>query len=121
MCLAGAGAADQHRIALLGEEAAAGEVADEGFVDRRVGEAEIAQILGQGQLGDAELVADRARLLVGDLRAQQVPKHPLRLVLAFDGGGHDLVEGRLHAEELERAHQGEERGPVHQPILRRVS
>ena len=34
MGLAGAGAADQHDIALLGDEAAAGEVVDEGLVDR---------------------------------------------------------------------------------------
>jgi hypothetical protein len=38
-----AGAADQHGIALLGEKAAAGEVADQGFVDRRVREAEVTE------------------------------------------------------------------------------
>ena len=35
MRLAGSGSADQHDIALLGDEAAAGEVFDEGLVDRR--------------------------------------------------------------------------------------
>ena len=36
MCFAGAGAADQHDVALLGDEAAAGEIVDERLVDRRV-------------------------------------------------------------------------------------
>ena len=34
----------------------------------------------------------------------------LRLVLPFDGGGDDLVEGRAHAEELERPHHVEDVG-----------
>src|SRR6185436_7763493 len=35
MRLAGAGAADQHDVALLGDEAAAGEIAHQALVDRR--------------------------------------------------------------------------------------
>ena len=65
MGLAGAGAADQHDVALLGEEAAAGEVADQRLVDRRAVEVEVVDVLGQRQLGDGELVLDRARLLLG--------------------------------------------------------
>jgi hypothetical protein len=58
MALAGTGAADQNDIALLGDEAAAGEIIDEGLVDRRGTELEVIDILGEGKLGDGELVLD---------------------------------------------------------------
>src|ERR1700704_2386714 len=64
--LAGTGPADQHGVALLGDEAAAGEVVDERFVDRRALELEVVEVLGERQLGDGELVLDRARLLLVD-------------------------------------------------------
>ena len=51
-------------IALLSEESAAGEVAHESLVDRRVLEREVVDVLGQRQLGDGELILDRARLLL---------------------------------------------------------
>src|SRR5438045_822075 len=66
MCLAGARATDQHDVALLGDEPAAGEVIDQRLVDRRVLELEVIKILGKRQFGDAELVLDRASLLLGD-------------------------------------------------------
>jgi hypothetical protein len=37
---------------LLGDESAAGQIAHKGFVDRRVLEGEVVDILGQRQLGD---------------------------------------------------------------------
>ena len=40
-------------------------------------------------------------------------------MLAFDGRGHDLVEGGLHAVELELAHEVEELGSFHQMVLLR--
>ena len=58
MGLAGTGPADQHGVALLGDEAAAGEVVDERFVDRRALELEVVEVLGERQLGDGELVSD---------------------------------------------------------------
>jgi hypothetical protein len=65
MCLAGA--ADQNNIALLGEESAAGEIAHQCLVDRRSIELEVIEILGERQLGNGELVFDRACLLLVDL------------------------------------------------------
>src|SRR5436190_18639552 len=47
MGLAGAGPADQHSVALLGDEAAAGEVVDERLVDRRALELEVVEVLGE--------------------------------------------------------------------------
>ena len=56
MSLAGAGAADQDDVALVGEEVAARQVADQGLVDRRAVEDEVVDVLGQRQLGDGDLV-----------------------------------------------------------------
>lgn len=47
MRFAGAGPADQHGIALLGDEATAGEVIDERLVDRRILKLEAIEILGK--------------------------------------------------------------------------
>src|SRR5690606_14135522 len=47
---AGAGSADEDDVALMSEELAAGEVADQGLVDRRVGEDEVVEVLGERQL-----------------------------------------------------------------------
>src|SRR5690606_33335961 len=58
--LAGSGAADQDDVTLIGDEGATGQVADKGFVDRSAGEVEVVDVLGQGKLGDGELVFDRA-------------------------------------------------------------
>jgi hypothetical protein len=62
--------ADKHRLALLGDEAAAAEVV-KGLVDRRVLEREIVEVLGERQLGGCNLILDRARLLLRDLGAQE--------------------------------------------------
>ena len=118
---AGAGAADQHDVALLGDEAAAGEIIDERLVDRRAVELEVGDVLGQRQLGDGELVLDRAGLLLVDLGVEQIADDALGFVLAFDGSRHDLVEGSLHAVELELAHEIEDLGSFHQMVLRRLS
>jgi len=121
MRLAGAGPADQHGVALLCNEAAVGEVIYERLVDRRALELEVIEVFGERQLGDGELVLDRARLLLIDLGVEQIADDPLRLMLAFDSGGHDLVEGSLHAVELEFAHEIEELSAFHQMVLLRLS
>ena len=84
MGLAGAGPADQHGVALLGDEAATGEVMHERLVDRRALELEVVEVLGERQLGDGELVLDRARLLLVDLGVEQITDDALGFVLAFD-------------------------------------
>src|SRR4051812_18171415 len=45
-----AGAANQHDVALLGDEAAASEIIDEGLIDRRAVELEVGDVLGSGSL-----------------------------------------------------------------------
>ena len=53
MRLSGPGAADQDGVTLLSREAPTGEIAHQSRVDRRALELEVAEILGQRQLGDA--------------------------------------------------------------------
>jgi len=72
MAFPGSGSADQHAVALLGDEAAAGEIAHQRLVDRRAGEVEVVEVLGERQAGDGELILDRAGLLLGDLRLEQI-------------------------------------------------
>ena len=110
MGLAGAGATDEHAVALLGDEVAGGEIAHEDLVDWRADEGEVGDVLGKRQPGDRHLVLDGARQLLVDLGLQQVADETLRLVLTLDGGGDDLVEGGAHAKELERSHHVEDVG-----------
>src|SRR5271170_4347878 len=72
MRLTGAGPADQDDVALLRDEVPAGEIAHQSFVDRRALKLEAVDILGQRQLRDGQLVFDRACLLLGYLRLEQV-------------------------------------------------
>src|SRR6202011_4699429 len=105
MGLAGTGTADQHGVALLGDEASTGEIIDQRLVDGGALELEVIKVLGKRQFGDGELVLDRASLLLVDLGVEQVSDNALGFVLTLDGGRHDLVEGGLHAVELELAHE----------------
>ena len=113
MGLAGAGTADQNGIALLGDEATAGEIIDQRLVDWGALELEVLKVLGERQLGDGELVLDRAGLLLVDLGVEQVADNALGFVLTLDGSRHDLVEGSLHAVELEFAHEIEQLSALH--------
>ena len=104
MGLTGSGAADQHEIALMIEEGSGGEVVDQGLIDLGRLEVELVDLLGQRQLGDGHLVFDRTRLLLTDLGCQEVANDLLRLVLALDRRGDDLVVGCPHAVKLQLAH-----------------
>src|SRR6476620_3456782 len=107
--------------ALRCDEATAGEIVHERLIDRRALELEVVEVLGERQLGDGKLVLDRARLLLVDLGVEQITDDALGFMLTFDGRGHDLVEGGLHAVELELAHEIEELGSFHQLVLLRLS
>lgn len=113
MALACARAADEHDVALVGDEVSRRQLAHEALVDGRHGEVELLDVLGQRQLGDRHLVADRTRLLLGDLGLEQVSDDPRWLVLALDAVRHDLVIGAAHPVKLEGGHQVEDLGAVH--------
>ena len=80
MRLAGASPADQDGVALLSDEAAAGEVVHERLIDRRAFELEVVEVLGERQLGDGELILDRARLLLVDLGVEQITDDALGFI-----------------------------------------
>src|SRR6266849_4382538 len=65
MGFASAGAADEDCVALGVEEAAGGEFTHQSFIDRRVREDELVDILENRELGSADTIADRAGLPVG--------------------------------------------------------
>jgi len=67
MGLAGPSPADEDNVALVRQEVAAGEIMNEGLVDRGSVEGEVGDILGERQLGDGDLILDRTSLLLGDL------------------------------------------------------
>ena len=119
--LAGSGSADEHGVALLGDEAAAGEIANERLVDRRALEHEVVEVFGERQLGGRDLILDRPRLLFGDLGAQEVAEEALRLVLALERGRKRLVVGGLHAVELELSHHVEDLCSFHRQALLKLS
>ena len=112
-----AGAADQHDVALLGDEAATGEIAHQAFVDWGVLKHEAVDILGERQLGDRQLVLDRARLLLRDLGLEQIAREALRFMPTFEGGRDDLVVSVVHPKEPELAHQIEDFGSLHGHVL----
>src|SRR5712692_1950509 len=113
MTLAGAGSADQHGVALLLEEGAGGKIAHQRLVDRRAGEVEVGELLGQRQPRDGDLVLDRARLLLGDLGLQQLADDLRHRMLPLQAVGDDLVEGGAHAGELQLAHHLEDLVSLH--------
>src|SRR5471032_348677 len=65
MGFASAGAADEDRVTPGVEEAARGEFTHQPFIDRRVREDELVDILENRELGSADTIADRAGLPVG--------------------------------------------------------
>ena len=114
--------ADQHDVALLGEEGAAGEVIDERLVDRRALELEVGEVLRQRQLGDGELEDSIERACFSLISAlSRSPTTRCGSCYLFHRSSHDLVEGSLDAVELELAHEVEEFGSFHQIVLLRLS
>jgi hypothetical protein len=90
MSLAGAGPADQDTVALLGEKIALSEITHEALIDRRAFKLEVVEVLCQGQLGDPDLVLDRAGLLFADFGLQQIAAQAslrrLRKLVCVRGG-----------------------------------
>src|SRR6516164_9180284 len=95
MRLASTGASDQHGVALLGEKATARLIAHPRLIDRRAGEVEVVDVLGQRQLGNGQLVLDRARPLLSNLGAEQVADDAWRLVSTLEAGRHHLGDASV--------------------------
>lgn len=77
MALTGSRAADEDDVTLISDEGAGSQLSHQGFIGGRIGEVEVVDVevvdvLGERQLGDAELVANGACLRLGDLRLQEI-------------------------------------------------
>ena len=117
MRLASPGAPDENDVALARDEAASGQIAQQGFVDGRAVEVKIIDVLGQREFGDGHLIFDGARLLFGDFGLKKIADDLRRLVLALYANRHHVIIGAPHAEELEFAHEVEDLRAFHQPEL----
>ena len=128
MRLAGAGPADQHDVALLSDEAAAGEIAHQALVDRRALELEAVDVLGQRQLRDGQLyLIERACFSEISAFSRSPAKRcgscrRLRAVARISSPGSGFASPRtgsgvLHPKEPELAHQIEDFGSLHGHVL----
>src|SRR5437660_7145870 len=103
MGFSGAGSADEDRIALGIQEGAGGKLANLPFIDRRIGEDELVDILEDRELGTANAVADRAGLPVGAFGSDQAGDERIDLVAPGKALAGNLIEAGAHAVKLEFA------------------
>src|SRR5258708_32976046 len=104
MGCSGAGGANEDRIALGVEEGAGGELANLPFIDRRIGEDELVDILEDRELGSADAVADRASLPVGAFGSDQAGDERMNLIASCKAFAGNLIEAGAHAVKLQLAH-----------------
>src|SRR5208282_4263807 len=71
MGFAGAGAADEDGVALGVEEGTGGELSNQALIHRCVGEDELVEVFENREPGAADAIADRSRLAMGVLGADQ--------------------------------------------------
>ena len=121
MGFAGAGAADEDRVAFGVEEGAGGEFANLAFIDRRVGEDELVEVLENRELGSADAIADRAGLPVGAFGPDQAGDERIDLIAPGKALAGDLIEAGAHAVELEFAHGLQNLMAFHQAIFLMLS
>ena len=121
MGFAGAGSADEDGVALGVQESAGGELANLPFVDWRIGEHELVEILEDGELGPADTIANRARLTVCVLGSDQAGNEGEDLIAPGKPLAGDLVEAGAHAIELEPAHGLEDLMAFHQATFLMLS
>src|SRR5258708_33983820 len=115
MGFSGAGAADEDRIALGVEEGAGGELANLPFIDRRIGEDELVDVLEDRELGSADAIADRAGLPVGAFGSDQAGGERLNLIAPPTALTGNLVDTAGTAATHHLPHWLQERLAVHPP------
>ncbi len=117
MGLAGAGAPDEDCVALGVQEGAGSEFAHLPFIDRRVGEDELVDILQNRELGSADAVADRAGLPVGAFGPDQAGDERIDLIAPGKTFTGNLIEAGAHAVKLQLAHGLQNLVAFHQAIF----
>src|ERR1700730_9013614 len=117
MGFASAGAADEDCVALGVEEAAGGEFTHQSFIDRRVREDELVDVLENRELGSADTIADRAGLPVGAFAPDQPGDQRIDLSAPRKTLPAILIEAGAHAVKLEFAHGFQNLMAFHQAIF----
>src|SRR5277367_4159759 len=104
MSFARACAANEDRVAFGVEESAGGEFANLAFIDRRIREDKLVDVLEDRKLRGDDPIADRASLSVGALGADQAGDERIEFVAPGKTLAGDLVEAGAHAIQFEFAH-----------------
>jgi len=121
MRLAGTGSAYEDHVAPRVQERAGGEFANPVFINRRVGEDELANILEHREFGAAHAIADRAGLPVSTFGADQAGEKGKDLIAPGKALAGDLIEAGAHAVELECSHRLEDLMTLHQATFLMLS
>src|SRR5271155_3656216 len=121
MGFAGAGSADEDPVALGVEKGPRGEFAHLPFIDRRIGEDVLDDVLEDWELCASDAIADRAGLTVRVLGPDQAGEERIDLVAPGQALAGDLVEAGTHAIELELAHGFEDLMAFHQATFLMLS
>ena len=121
MGFAGAGSANEDRIALSVQEGACGEFSNLPFIDRRIGEGERVDIFEDRELGSADAIADRAGLPMRALGPDQAGDEGIDLVAPGKTLAGNLVEAGAHAVKLQFAHGFQNLVAFHQAIFLMLS
>jgi len=109
--------ADENRVALGVEEDAGGEFANLPFIDRRVCEDELVDVLEHWELRASDPVANRASLPVRALGADQAGDQRIEFITSGKPLACDLVEAGAHAVQLEFTHGLQNLMAFHQAIF----
>ncbi|NVD41769.1 hypothetical protein HT585_23140 [Ensifer sp. HO-A22] len=86
----------QSWVPIDSDEDGGGQFPNQRLIDGRIGEVEVVDILGERQLGDAELVANGAGLLLGDIRLEETAEdagQPWEQFSAFELAVIQLLHG----------------------------
>ena len=121
MRFAGTGSADEDHVAPCIQERARGEFANPIFINWRVGEDELANILQDRKFGAAHAIADRACLPVSTFGADQAGKKGKDLIAPGKALAGDLIEAGAHAVQLEFSHRLKDLMALHQATFLMLS
>jgi hypothetical protein len=121
MRFAGTGSAYEDHVAPRVQERARGELANPVFINRRVGEDELGNILEHREFGAAHAIDDRAGLPVSAFGADQAGEKRKDLIAPGKPLADDLIEAGAHAVELEFSHRLEDFMAFHQATFLMLS
>ncbi|WYJ44347.1 hypothetical protein HAP54_000023275 [Bradyrhizobium sp. 2S1] len=108
-------------LRLASRKPAGGEFTHQSFIDRRVREDELVDVLENRELGSADTIADRAGLPVGAFGPDQAGDQRIDLIAPRKTLTGNLIEAGAHAVKLEFAHGLQNLMAFHQAIFLMLS